>query len=140
MIQCIHKDCWWFGTNDNPYPAIRQSTIENAMLKSKNQAKKPSKKSTKTKCYHISFLSKFKNDFEKLAIVLAKLEKGNEYEIRHVCGCGKCCNPNHLEIGTHVQNQLDKGIHFYLKKIAKKSIEDYDSLIKIFKRNEIDLI
>lgn len=28
--------------------------------------------------------------------------------VRHLCSNSKCCNPDHLELGTHLENMLDK--------------------------------
>jgi hypothetical protein len=99
-----------------------------------------SKVSTKVRCYHISFLSKYKDQYVLLYIHLDRLKNPNEYVIRHTCGCRDCCNPDHLVLGTKIDNEYDKGAHEYLQRVFTNSPEDYESIVNLFNKNKVNVL
>jgi len=49
---------------------------------------------------------------QKLRGRIARIQVGNlGLCIRHLCGNAECCNPRHLEVGTHGENGRDRWFH-----------------------------
>nr|CAC38865.1 putative endonuclease [Naegleria morganensis] len=138
-LPCRHGDCWRFGSKDgDKHPGIRKSTVINHMCRYMSLDKKSdSKTSTKVRCYHISFVSRYKNKHVLFLLHLERLKNPEEYVIRHTCGCKDCCNPEHLKLGTKSDNEYDKGIHEYLQRVYESCEEDYHEIVKLLKKNKV---
>lgn len=132
-LDCRHE-CFFFGSLEKrKHPGIRKSTLRsNACL-----PKKSSDRTTKIRCYHIAFFSKFRDDLPGLANALKLIDKG--YVIRHRCGCRNCSEPGHLFLGTHAENMNDRGIHFLLDKVSKSNSKtDLDTLRALLLKYKLD--
>lgn len=71
-----------------------------------------------------------------LAFILTNNVPNKGYVIRHTCHNKKCCNPEHLQEGTHSENQIDS-IHY--SKTAKLSSQDVILIKKDFHNWKLDL-
>lgn len=134
-LDCRHR-CFYFGTLDGEKgPGIRKSTVATLATSSKQT----SDNSTKIRCYHIAFFSKFVGDTAGLLDALKKIDEGQV--IRHLCGCRSCTDPDHLTLGTAAENQNDRGIHLLLEAAWKTNPQmDYQILRLLLQNNKFDQI
>jgi hypothetical protein len=134
-LECRHN-CFYFGTlEEDKGPGIRKSTVAK---EAKCQYSAPDN-STKIRCYHIAFFSKFVGDLTGLKIALEKIDAGQV--IRHLCGCRNCTDPDHLVLGTSADNMNDRGIHLLLEAAWKTNPQmDYLILRALLKHNKFDQI
>jgi hypothetical protein len=122
-IGCRHKKnlpanrCFTRGTLDkNKSPCLRQSHLLKALGTS-------SPAEAHLRAYHIAFFSKASVDEIK------KLQSdSSNFEIRHTCGHRDCDNPDHLKLGSVLQNERDKNYHFVLDKSNNP-----EALLKVLK-------
>lgn len=132
-LDCRHK-CFYFGSIDGDKgPGIRKTTL---VVSAQSSIQTPST-STKIRCYHLAFFSKFVNDIPGLEAALLKIGEG--HVIRHLCGCINCTDPNHLELGTVADSVNDRGIHLLLEAAWNTNPQiDYQILKLLLQHNKFD--
>jgi hypothetical protein len=107
-IHCRHSDCYSIGTVDKTknVSMIRKSTVE-AFFRNQINSTTLEITPTSTKC--------------RVHLLVERLTGANNDNtdgvIRHLCGCGSCCNPQHLKAGSQAENINDTHIHFVYEKL-----------------------
>jgi hypothetical protein len=138
-FDCRHSDCFYFGSPESDkHPGIRKSTLINFAIQTEDSKCLKAKTSTKMRCYHIAFFSKYEGNIGGLQSDLLLIREGRV--IRHLCGCMDCCNPKHLKLGMANENQIDVGIHAALNACAiLEDQTDYRKLLEILPKINFDM-
>jgi len=125
-IDCRHNTskndvCFFRGTRDKQKaPCIRRDKIFKRLPNYNCSGK------AHLRSYHLSFLSKA--TYEDVQILLTQCE---HFEIRHLCGHNECDNPDHLKLGSVLQNERDKHYHFVLDNASCP-----EKLLQVFKEDQ----
>lgn len=147
-IDCRHGDCRFFGCVDGEkHAAVRKSTLASSMAKFFGIEFDTRAASTKCRSYHVAFISTFHHQshgddhqsHDDLYSALRRLTEEEDWVVRHTCGCKNCCNPDHLALGTKAENEADKGVHAYLKRLHDINPGDAAEIVEILRRNDINI-
>jgi hypothetical protein len=108
-INCPHGTCYSIGTVDKTknVSMVRKLTVKNYFLSTLGKPTVSSSNSSSTKC--------------RVHILVHRLMTGaNQTEVvRHLCGCGSCCNRDHLKAGRQEENINDTHVHYVFKKLRE---------------------
>ncbi len=128
QIVCRHGDCYSFGTVDSSknVSMIRKSTVENFFRGKLKLDLVDSSTSTKCRVHQL---------VERLT---GKRLEDTTLVVRHLCGCGECCNPKHLKAGTQGNNTRDTHVHYVYNLLYDK--DELDLLEQLKNTLDLDLL